>query len=76
MPQKPTVGRTVRWVPPTTLPGEPKDAHRAATVAEVTPEGLTLFVMHPSVPGSYVYGVQEDQSAATKGTWHWSAREE
>jgi len=73
---KPTVGRVVHWVPPKTLSGEPKSAHRAATVAEVMPEGLTLFVMHPSVPGSYVTGVQEDQTGATKGTWHWPEREE
>ena len=71
-----SVGRAVHFVPPKVLPGEPKDAHRAATVSEVTPEGLTLFVMHPSVPGSFVYGVQEDQSGATKGTWHWPEKGE
>jgi hypothetical protein len=73
---KPTVGRAVHVVPTKTLPGEKKDAHWAATVSEVTGEGLTLFVMHPSVPDFFLRGVQEDQSGAKPGTWHWPEREE
>ncbi len=64
------------FVPPETLPGEPKNAHRAATVAAVTDGGLTLFVMHPSVPQSFVYDVQEDQTGQAKSSWHWPEREE
>ena len=73
---KPSVGRVVHVVPDKLLPGEPKSTHWAATVSSITEKGLSLFVMHPSVTGSYLHDVQEDQTGSKALTWHWPEREE
>lgn len=65
---KPSVGRVVHYVSYGTPGGEFASVCRAAVVAEVHSEGVSLCVLNPTGIFFHDCAYSED---AKGGTWHW-----
>ena len=77
MPQKPTIGRIVHFIPDVqALVPNLKLPHRAAIVTDVLQDGRPMLkVFDPTANDTVASAVEEDPTGTRPGTWHWPERD-